>query len=158
MTIVDKINQSGKSKKSASVTFYLNQIIVQTYDFATTGIGLGSTKLTKLNIDSPPSVLGQTLRKHLSLTEYDVKHPTDFKEHWNAIKKAAGFKTNKETYMDARSLSCGQTETEITITPCENQHNTGYLHVPNTKNILSVTISDHELGLQLLKTRDMATG
>jgi hypothetical protein len=165
MDIVTKIkrlfSKTDKSEKSASVTFYPNQTIISTYNFATTGIGLASTKLTKLEIDTSPDVIGQTLRKHLALTEYDVEHPNSseaFKKVWIDYKLAAGFKTNKETYKDAREIGCRMSKTEITLMPCENQYSKGYFPIPNSEIKLPLTISDTELGQHLLKAREIATG
>ena len=154
-------SKTDSSEKSASVTFYPKQIIVATYDFATTGIGLGSTKLTKLPVDISPEILGQTLRKHFALTEYNIEHPKDskaFKKVFDDYKAAAGFKTNKDTYKDAREVGCRMTKMEITLTPSENQYNTGYLPIPNSDIKLPLTISDNELGLELLKAKEIATG
>lgn len=164
MDIVAKIkglfSKTDKSEKSASVTFYPGQTIVSTYDFATTGLGLVSKELTKLEAGSSPNVLGQTLRKHFALTKYDVEHPNSkeaFKKVWDDYKLAAGFKTNKETYKDAREIACRMSATEITLTPCENQHSRGYFPITSAIIKLPLTISDSELGLQLLKAREIAT-
>jgi hypothetical protein len=146
------------NNKSASVSFYPTQIIIVTYDNATTGVWLSSAKLTKLGIDVTPEILGQTLRKHFNLTEYEVEHPTDFKKHWNTYKMAAGFKTNKETYKDSKQIGCTQTKTQIILTPNENQYNTGYLPITESEIVLPSAVSDNDLGIQLIKARDCSTG
>lgn len=165
MSIIAKIKQiftkTDKSKKSAHVTFYPNQIIVTTFDFTTTGLGLVSTKLTKLPVDVSSIVLGKTLRKHFSLTTYDLKHPKSspaFKKLWSDYKIAAEFKTNKESYKDARQISCVESETEIILIPCENKYNNSYFPISDAEIKLDLTISDQNLGIELLKAREVATG
>ena len=165
MNLISKVKQffwkSDKSKKSAGVTFYPNQIIVKTYDNTRTGLGLVSTKLTKLPIDISPDVLGKTLRKHFSLTAYDLEHPKnteDFKKFWNDYKNAAGFKTNKETYKDAREITCSMSKTGINLIPCENKYNTSYLPISDSETKLDLIISDQDLGIELFKAREIAIG
>jgi len=165
MTFISKIknlfSRTDTSEKSASVTFYPKQIIVATYDFATTGIGIVSTKLTKLPVDVSPEILAHTLHKHFALTEYHFEHPKDskaFKKVFDDFKAAAGFKTNKDTYKDAREVGCRMTKKAITLMPSKNQYNTGYLPIPHTEIKLPLTIANHELGLELLKAKEIATG
>jgi hypothetical protein len=165
MDIITRLKQTfyklDKSKKSAHVTFYPNQIIITTYDYTETGLGLVSPKLTKLPIDVSPDVLGKTLRKHFSLTAYNLEHPKSsevFKKYWNEYKNAAGFKTNKETYKDAREISCLMSKTEIKLIPCENKYNTSYLPISDSETKLDLTISDQNLGIKLFESRKYATG
>lgn len=154
-------SNTDKGKKAASVTFYPNQIIVGTYDFTTTGLASASVKLTKLPVDTSPDILGKTLRKHFASTEHDILHPRDSKAHkkrWEDYKTATGFKTSKETYQDARYVSCRMTETDITLHPNKNKYNRVYLGIPDAQITLPISISDTELGLELLNAREIAKG
>lgn len=141
---------------AADVTFYPDKIIVQTIDF-TQGPSIGSTKFAILAADTPPDILGQSLRKHLNLTEHGLEY-NDTKDSWNAFKKAAGFKTNKATYQDARKIICGQSATEIVLTPTENTYNTGFDHRPELDIKLPLNTSDLDLGIQILKARELSNG
>jgi hypothetical protein len=141
---------------SANVAFYPNKIIVQTLDY-TDGPMVITNKFTILPTDVSLIVLGQTLKKHLHLTEHCVEY-NQTENAWTDYKKAAGFKTNKETYKDARLISCDQKDNIITLTPTENRYNTGYDHRPDLNIKLPHTISDEELGLQLTKARDLSNG
>lgn len=149
-------NKPWTDALAADVTFYPNKIIVQTFDY-TDGPSIGSTKLTILPVDTSPDILGRTLRKHFNLTEHGLKYQQN-KDAWNAYKEAAGFKTNKDTYKDARQVMCRQSNNEIILTPTENLYNTGYEHLPNLDIKLPLTIPDEELGLQLTKARDLSNG
>jgi hypothetical protein len=144
------------SDLAADVTFYPDKIIVQTFDF-TDGPSIGSTKFTILSVDTGPDILGQTLRKHFNLTEHGLEFKAN-NDAWNAFKKAAGFKTNKATYQDARNITCRQTTNEIVLTPSENTYNTGFDHRPDLNIILPLNSSDLELGIQLSKARDLSNG
>jgi hypothetical protein len=142
--------------QAAGVTFYPDKVIIRTED-STDGPWIVSAKLTILPVDTSPVILGQTLRKHFVLTEHK-KYEAKSKDVWNEYKKAAGFKTNKETYKDARLIMCSQSKTEITLTPTENTYNTGYLPIKNTSINLPLTVSDENLGIELEKARDISTG
>ncbi|MCE3278449.1 MAG: immunity protein [Bacteroidetes bacterium] len=126
------------------------------FDF-TNGPSIGTTKLTILPYDTTPETLGQTLRKHFNLTEHSLKYQQT-SETWKAYKKAAGFKTNKETYQDARNVTCRQSINEIVLTPTENKYNTGFDHRPDLNIHLSLFVSDFELGIQLRKAKELSNG
>jgi hypothetical protein len=141
---------------AADVTFYPDKIIVQTFDF-TDGPSIGSTKFTILAVDTPPNILGQTLRKHFNLTGHGLEYKAN-KDAWNDFKKTAGFKTNKSTYQDARKIICRQSITEIVLTPTENTYNTGFDHRPDLDIKLPLNTSDLDLGIQILKARELSNG
>ena len=160
MDIVKKIKRLFKKPwtdaLAANVSFYPYKIIVQTLDY-TDGPCVITNKFTILAADVSPSVLGQALKKHLSLTEHSQEYHQN-SDAWNSYKKAAGFKTNKETYKDARLVSCDQRNTQITLTPTENRYNTGYDYRPDLDIKIPQTISDEDLGLHLTKARDLSNG
>jgi len=141
---------------AAAVTFYPDRIIVQTFDF-TDGPSLGSTKFTILTVDTSPEVLGQTLRRHFNLAEHGLEYKAN-KDAWTAFKKAAGFKTNRATYKDAKQISCRQSKAEIILTPTENAYNTGYNSLPDLNIKLPPNTSDLDIGLQLIKARELSNG
>jgi hypothetical protein len=153
MEIIKKIkklfSKNWTTDLAADVTFYPDKIIVQTFDF-TDGPSIGSTKFTILAVDTPPDILGQTLRKHFNLTGHGLEYKAN-KDAWNAFKKAAGFKTNKATYQNARNITCRQTAAEIVLTPTENTYNTGFDHRPDLDIKLPLNTSDLNLGIQILK-------
>ena len=160
MEIIKKIKKlfykNWTTDLAADVTFYPDKIIVQTFDF-TDGPSIGSTKFTILAVDTPPNILGQTLRKHFNLTGHGLEYKAN-KDAWNDFKKTAGFKTNKSTYQDARKIICRQSITEIVLTPTENTYNTGFDHRPDLDIKLPLNTSDLDLGIQILKARELSNG
>jgi hypothetical protein len=160
MDIVKKIKRLFKKPwtdaLAANVCFYPDKIIVQTLDY-TDGPCVITNKFTVLAADVSLNILGQTFKKHLNLTEHCQEYHQN-NDAWDSYKKAAGFKTNKETYKDARLVSCDQRNNEITITPTENRYNTGYDHRPDLAIKVPLAMCDHELGLQLTMARDLSNG
>ncbi|HCS19871.1 MAG TPA: hypothetical protein DIW47_04810 [Bacteroidetes bacterium] len=140
----------------AEVFFYPDKIIVLTFDL-TDGPWKITDKLTILQANVSPNTLGATLKKHLDLAEY-IGNYQPKNGALSAYKKAAGFKTNKETYQNARCISVHQKDQEITLTPTENLYNTGYDHRSDLAIRLPLTVSDEELGLQLSKARERSNG
>jgi len=143
---------------SASVNFYPEMIMVQTLDYASIGLCLGSDKITKLKTNVDTNTLGKTLREHLLMTEYNLEYDRNDKKRWEKYKTVCGFKSDKETYQNARNVSCYQEGDLILLTPMENLYNKGYIPIKDTELIIYARQSDSELGEELFKARDLSTG
>jgi hypothetical protein len=124
--IVEENEKTIRMKtQSASATLYCDQILIATHDKTIVGYSITTTKITKLPADASTSIIGQTVRKHLSLSTTDVPAPFDFKTMYQDFLNAAGFKNAKSHYKGARYLSIHQTDQEIVITPTRNGGATG---------------------------------
>ncbi len=149
-----------KENLSASVTFHPEKIIVNSINKTTLGLEHNSTKLTVLPIDTSADLLGETLRKHFNLCEFNTLHPkAKYRSMlWTEFKKAAGFKTDNDIYQNAKLVECLLTEIDIQLCPLENLYNTGntgYIYLTERKISLPLTISNLDLGKNLFKTKEL---
>ena len=135
----------------ASSTLYQQQILIATEDKTVVGYSIATPKITKLLADATAVSIGQSVRKHLSLSKTGVPAPTDFRAMYQDFLNAAGFKNAKAHHKAARHLSIYQKDQEIIITPTINGgatgKNSGFLGSKDIPPIfVSTSVSDKELG------------
>ncbi len=143
--------------KQASATLYPDQIIIATEDKTVVGYSIATSIVTRLPASATAESIGQTVRKHLSLSKCGVPAPSDFKAMYQDFLKAAGFKNAKAHHKEARHLSIYQKDQEIIITPTINGGTTGkergFLGSKEMPPIyVNASITDNELGEQLRET------
>ena len=134
----------------ASATLYPDKIIIATIDRLTSGGGISSTNITLLPHDSDPSLLGSTVRQHLSLTKENLPIPSDWKQHYADFLKQVGFKNGKEHHKNALLLNLHQKDDTITISPTNNGGYTGkdrgFLGIKDSDININVDIDNTTLG------------
>ena len=134
----------------ASATLYPDKIIIETIDRLKSGAGISSTKITILPIDTDLSLLGTTVRQHLSLTKENLPTPNDWKQHYADFLKKVGFKNGKEHHKNALLLNLHQKGDTITISPTKNGGYTGkdrgFLGIKDSDIVISSDIEDKTLG------------
>ena len=140
--------------QQANATLYRDQILIATEDKTVVGYSIATPNITKLPLDTTVESIGQTVRKHLSLSKTDVPAPADFKAMYQDFLNAAGFKNAKAHHKGARHLSIYQKDQAINITPTINAGATGKERgFSGSRDMPSIevnaTISDIELGEQI---------
>lgn len=158
MNLLDLLKKKEQPEQvktqQASATLYPEQILIATEDKTVVGYSIATPSFTILPIDATAESIGQTLRKHLSLSKNDVPAPSDFKAMYLDFLKAAGFKNAKAHHKGAKHLSIYQKDQELIIMPTINGGATGkdrgFL---GSKDMLPIhvgtTVTDNELGEQI---------
>lgn len=140
--------------QQANATLYPDQILIATEDNTVVGYSITTPNITKLPVDAATEIIGQTVRRHLSLSKTGVPVPTDFKAMYQDFLNAAGLKSAKAHHKAARHLSIYQKDQAISITPTINGGATGkergFLGSKDMPPIeVNASISDKELGEQI---------
>jgi len=156
MSVLDIFKRKKKEVEilqHVSATLYPGRILVQTYDRAKERFWLGTTNLSFLNSEIDDKTLGATIRHYMSLTKTEQPRPVDWKQMQQLFLKAAGFKTQKEEYKDAKNVSISRKGPLLTITTSINGEYNGRTRAfwGNGDLELQNNISDAELGLQVRK-------
>jgi len=134
--------------QNAHVTLYPEQILVQAYDRAKEGFWIGTTNLVYIADDASNEHLGSIVRSHMSLTRTGQKRPSDWKAAHKLFLKAAGFKTEKEEYRDAKNVGICRKGSQLTISISINGEYNGRTRGFWGNGVLEFdnNISDAELG------------
>jgi len=134
----------------ASATLYPDKIIIETIDRLKEGGSISSTKIAILSLDTELSLLGSTIRYHLSLTETNLPTPKDWKQHYTGYLMQMGFKNGKEHHKNALLLNLHQKDDTITISPTKNGGFTGkdrgFLGIKDSDIIFITDIDNSTLG------------
>jgi hypothetical protein len=149
--------------EQAIATLYPEQILIATVDRTVVGYSITTPEISKLPVDAIFESIGQTVKKHLSLSKTEVPAPSDFNTLYQEFLKAAGFENAKAHYKGARYLSIYQKDNEIVITPTVNGGATGkeggFLGSKDIPTIhVNASISDNELGAQIRKAWSNCVG
>jgi CDI immunity protein len=140
--------------QQANASLYPDRILVATEEKTVVGYSITTPNITKLPADATAESIGQTIRKHLSLSKTDVPAPSDFKAMYQDFLNKAGFKNAKAHHKNARHLSIYQKGQAINITPTINGGATGkergFLGSKDMPSIeVNESLSDKELGEQI---------
>ena len=141
---------SPRQLSKASASQYPNKIVINTIDTIKWGLGVASTKLTILSLDTTDEELALAVRKHLNLTEFDLPNPVDPKSVSINFSKAAGFKNESDSYRKAKRLNIVEQNGKIKILANWNKGRSAFEGIKGSEIEVESTTSDTELGRQIL--------
>jgi hypothetical protein len=142
-------NKKGNHRQ-ASAILYPDKILIGTVDEAVAGFTIPSIKNTFMQIDVSFEIVGKTIKKHLSLSEWGVPTPASFDNYFDQHLNWLAFNNARDYYRNARYLTIIQRDDLIDIYTTRNNgpigRDGGFLNIIGGQLQLTSDTNDDDLG------------
>ena len=157
LNIFRKKNTCAEVLQHMSARLYPGRILIQTYDRAKEGFWIGTTNLLSISEDADNELLGSTIRHYMNLSRTGQTRPADYRAAHKLFLDAAGFKTQKEEYRDAKNVGISRNDEQLTISISINGEYNGKTRGfwGNGELKFDNCISDAELGQRVREAWDL---
>ena len=133
--LIKKIFSKKINPKLINVETYPDKIVLTTFNQIKNMYWINSAEIKILEINSSNEIIGETIRKQLSLSKYGIKEPTenDRKERKEKSDKILKFKTVKESMQNVKHITISECDEKIIFQPSKNGgsvgKNRGYIYL-----------------------------